>query len=183
MTAGLITRAQAVTIRASDGIVDTPPEPMAPMPRVLEPEVSDATRRPEPPNPAAPTTAPNGLTASLAAVQASRLDQRRLGLMLAVLALVGLATDLLGVTTDVFIAPWRLAGADAGDAIHATASVIALLGASQMVRGITGGRRLVGLSLAANIGASLVWDRLADPLTLMVIGGWVALLYVVTRRL
>ena len=108
-----------------------------------------------------------------------RLNGRRLAIVLAALAVLGLVGAAVGFVTDVFVAPGRLLTADGEESIHFGASLIALVGALWMYQGREAGRRLVLLSLALNILATLFlsFRRLGDPATIAVLIAWAALCY------
>lgn len=106
-------------------------------------------------------------------------DLRYTGPPATAIAVLGAAGSLLGLTTDLFIAPWRLMGADLGDLAHTAAAVACLAGASAISGGLAGGgRRVLVGGLALNLLALVAFPgpSLADPFVLAGIALWAGLL-------
>ncbi len=84
------------------------------------------------------------------------LDARPLGVVLGVLAALGLLGAALSFVVDLFVAPWRIFTADLEESLHLLASMVGLAGAIQLSR--YGVRMLVLAGLALNVLASLAFS-------------------------
>lgn len=166
---GILTPSQLASIRRLErppaaapaaAVAQPPPEPVA-APSVLRPRAAGAST--------GTAAAPGIGTGSWI-----RPDLRQMGIILTVLALLGVAANLLGVMTDVFIAPWRLAGADLEDLLHVGGAVLGIAGGLAMYRGLVRGRWIAIAGLAINILVTLAYagGRLGDPLVYLAIVVW-----------
>jgi hypothetical protein len=104
---------------------------------------------------------------------------RRLGLLLAFLALLSLVVVTISLVTDLFIAPWRLGGPDLEDMARLVAGLLGFMGGLRLYRGGLDGKAPVLSSLIINALASLVFKigSLFDPIVLAPLAGWVLLFY------
>jgi len=101
-----------------------------------------------------------------------------MGVVLVLLAVFSVAGNLLGVMTDVFIAPWRLLGADVEDLLHVGAALLGIVGGLVMYRGQPAGRQLAVAGLLLNILVTIGFSasRLADPLVDLALAVWALLI-------
>ena len=112
-----------------------------------------------------------------------RPDVRFMGVALTVLAVLSVAGNLLGVMTDVFIAPWRLVGADFEDLAHVGGALLGITGGLMMYRGWVSGRAPAVAGLLINVVATLAYagGRLADPLVYLALAVWGGLIALTLR--
>lgn len=172
---GLLTRRQADSIRRLPPVAAVPVSAPAP----ATPASPVRSRPPDPvPRPSATVARP-----ALGEVGGWHPDLRYVGMGVVVIAVLGGAGSLIGITTDIFIAPWRLLGADAGDLIHVVAALVCVVGAAAMYNGYAAGKPWAMAGLALNAGASVVFPggSYQDPLVLVAIVFWLALLGVTAR--
>lgn len=115
----------------------------------------------------------------LGGLPAPRIDARLLGLVLGTLAALGVLGAALSFVTDLFVAPNRLISQDLEESLHFAASAIALIGSLWIYNGRLAGRGLVLLSLAINIGATVLLSsaKLLDVSTVLPLLVWVGLFY------
>lgn len=87
------------------------------------------------------------------------LEGRTVAIVLGVLAALGLVGATLTFVVDLFVAPWRVYGADVEESLHLLASAIGLAAAFQLSRGAHRAKLLVLAGLALNVGATLAFSR------------------------
>ena len=187
---GLITTGQAQQIR------------QLPAPAATSPDLPGASLPPPPPPPPPTALGPRALSRENAGpapfeprvggkvrarAQVAPLASgphpwyRDLGYVALVAMLVGVlgATgSLLGITTDLFIAQWRLSGADLGDLMHIAGAAACLAGATAVFRGAPAGRRWLLGGLGLHLAAAVVFpgSSLADPIAVFAVAVWAGLL-------
>lgn len=107
----------------------------------------------------------------------SLLDTRFVAQLLGVLAALGLFGATLSFTVDLFVAPWRLFTSDAEESLHLLASVIGLIGAYRLARGLPRARAVVLGGLGVNLAVTLMFSArtLGRPETLVPVLTWLSL--------
>jgi hypothetical protein len=161
--AGVITRSQAAAIRRRQHPNGLRPVPAARSRAALE--VPAAARR-------GPGVRPPRLS----------LDARKLGVLLAGIALVGLVWAAASLFMDVFVTPRRPVGVGLLDSLRVLAGVLALFGGRRMYRGVPNGKplALIGLVLYGLASVLLAVRRLGDPVAIALMLGWAVLYYLTT---
>lgn len=107
-------------------------------------------------------------------------DGRVVGLLMAVLAVVGALAGIFAVTVDLLIAPTHNLRGDLEDVLHLGASILGAVGGARMAFGVPSGRLLVLASLGINVAATLVLSHTRTQVgTIFELLLWIALALVV----
>ncbi len=108
-------------------------------------------------------------------------DGRVVGLLMAVLAVVGAIAGIFAVTVDLLIAPTHNLRGDLEDLLHLGASILGVVGGARMASGVPSGRLLVLASLGINVVATLVLSHTRTQIgTVFELLLWIALALVVS---
>jgi hypothetical protein len=191
---GLVTAPQARAISQMIGEGEPGPEDLDRLVEtgVITPSQAAAVRRRQHPNGLRPLpvarSRPSADAPALAGrelrVRPSRfsIDARKLGVLLAAIALVGLAWAGISLAIDVFGTPRRPVGLALLDSTRLLAGVLALVGGRRMYRGVQNGKplALIGLVIYGLASALLAVRRLGDPVVIALMLGWALLYYLTT---
>ncbi|MDQ6742434.1 MAG: hypothetical protein M3Z97_05930 [Candidatus Dormibacteraeota bacterium] len=107
-------------------------------------------------------------------------DARKLGVLLAAVAFVGLVWAVFSLLTDALATPRHPAGVALLDSMRLLTSVLTLVGGRRMYRGMQNGKVLVltGLVIYALASVLLAARQLADPVVVVLLLSWAVLYYV-----